>query len=408
MTTTTTSNRPPIRALVLKSNDLPLAGAVRLVEMYVAHLDHSRVQPVMGHVVNPDCPPTLAATSDRMASLEHHDIEWRGIRRVKAAAAELQQLVRDARIDIVTSNDMRTDFLCRAAGGSKGLGVPWTAFVHGWIGFKRKWGDIRYGFYELMDRISVRAADEVWSGSHACGRDARRLLPNRVPLKVLMNAAEPYYLKAEPGRAQKLREEHGIGPDTLLAGTVGRMAWAKGHALLAEAMVKSGCDNLACVLLGFGEEEERLAEMAKQPPFKGRMILPGPKGSIDDLAPWLEAMDIFCFPSLQESLPVAVLEAMYMDNAIAASITGDLPLVLEDGKNGLLFPPGDVDAMADCLRRMVQDPELRETLRKRAKERVLSYFCAPRYSKDVENAWVDLVERTRGERSQVEPAPALS
>ncbi len=394
----------------MKSNDVPLAGAVRLVEMYVAHLDRTRVEPVLCHVVNRDCPPTLLATSDRMTGLEHHEITWQGIRRVKKAARELQKLVRDANVDVVTSNDMRTDFLCRAAGGSKGMGVPWTAFVHGWIGFKRKWGDIRYGFYELADRLSVRGADEIWSGSHACGRDARRLLQRSMPLKVLMNAAEPYYLKAPAGRAQELREQHGLGPDKLLVGTVGRMAWAKGHALLAEAVVKSGCDNLVCVLLGYGEEEEKIAEMAKSPPYKGRVILPGPKGSIDDLAPWLEAMDLFCFPSLQESLPVAVLEAMYMDNACASSITGDLPLVMEDGKNGLLFPPGDVDAMAEVLRSMVNDVALRETLRKRAKERVLSYFCAPRYSKDVENAWVDIVRRARGEQPEQEgaAAPALS
>ena len=49
-----------------------------------------------------------------------------------------------------------------------------------------------------------------------------------------------------------------------------------------------------------------------------------------------------------------------------------------------------------CLRRYARDDEFRETMRNNAKERMLSYYCAPRYSKDLENAWVSLVERTRG------------
>ena len=87
---------------------------------------------------------------------------------------------------------------------------------------------------------------------------------------------------------------------------------------------------------------------------------------------------------------MAVLEAMYMDNAVASSATGDLPLVLEHGESGLLFPPGDVPAMAQCLRTLVEDSALRERLRRRAKERVVSAFLAERYSKDIEDTMVAL------------------
>ncbi|MEM7204569.1 MAG: glycosyltransferase family 4 protein [Planctomycetota bacterium] len=393
-----------LRALILKSNDYPVAGAVRLVEMYVAHLDRARVEPVLCHIVSPDREPTLTQVSPRMEGIENHEIVWKGLRQARATGAELRQIIQKAGIDVVTSNDMRTDLTARLAGGSKGMGVPWTAFVHGWIGFKRTMADMRYGFYELANRWAVRAADEIWTGSHACGRDARKMLPKKMPLRICMNAVEPYYLQTQPGEAQALRQSLGLPDDALLTGTLGRMAWAKGHHLLAQAVIESGCDNLYGVLLGYGEEEEKLRDMISKPPFKGRIFMPGKKASIDQMPAYLEAFDFFCFSSIQESLPVSVLEAMYQDNAVICPKTGDLPLVLEDGKHGLLYPPGDVPAMAACLRRYVEDVELRETMRKAAKDRVLAQFCAPRYSKDCENGWVDIVERMSGTRAALRTA----
>ena len=86
-----------------------------------------------------------------------------GIRRVRSSSDELRRVVREAGIDVIQSNDMRTDFTCRMAGARRGLGVPWAPFVHGWIGFRRKGADLLYGFYEIMDRWSVRGADAARS-----------------------------------------------------------------------------------------------------------------------------------------------------------------------------------------------------------------------------------------------------
>jgi len=378
--------------------------------MCVANLDRSRVEPILGHIVTEDRPPTLLQTSPRCADMEHHTIQWHGIRHVRSAGAKLRELVKETGADIVTSNELRTDFVCRAAGAGRGLGVPWTALVHGWTGWKRKWGDKRYGFYEAVDRWCVRSADEVWVPSESGARDVRRYLPSRVPLRVLVNAAEPHHLQSDPRRVNELREAMKPRPDSLLVGTLGRMAWAKGHALLAEAVVKSGCDRLVAVLLGFGDEMETLQQMARQPEYQGRVVIPGADASINETADYLEALDIFCFPSLQESLPLAVLEAMYCNNAVAASATGDIPLVLEDDQHGLLFPPGDVDAMAACLRRLATDDAFRETMRDRAKARVLSNYCAPRYAKDVEDAWISVAAARAGDDATTgsDPTPAAA
>lgn len=390
------SSRAPLRALILKSNDMYLGGAARAIEMYVAHLDRTVVEPVLGHVVTEDGPATHVETSPRCADMEHHRIPWRGLRRARQSAAELRRVVAKAGIDVVLSNDMRTDFTCRLAGARRGLGVPWAAFVHGWIGFRRKGKDHLYGIFEIIDRWSVRRADEVWVPSRDAESNVRRFLPRRVPMRVISEAVDPHYLQPTPEDVARVRAAMDVPEGSVLVGMLGRMAWAKGHHLLAEAVVESGCDELVAVLLGFGEEEENLRRMASAPPYQGRVILPGAEASVRDMPAYLAALDLFCFASLQESFGLAVLEAMVLGCAVAGSRTGEVPHMLDEGEAGMLFPPGDVKAMASCLRTLVRDPELRARLAERGRERALAEFAPARYARDMERAFAGIVERTAG------------
>ncbi len=70
------------------------------------------------------------------------------------------------------------------------------------------------------------------------------------------------------------------------------------------------------------------------------------------------ASDIVVVPSLYEPMGYVVLEAMASGKAIVASNTGGIPEMLTDRQTGLLFPPGDADKLADCLRELMDKPEL--------------------------------------------------
>jgi glycosyltransferase involved in cell wall biosynthesis len=67
-------------------------------------------------------------------------------------------------------------------------------------------------------------------------------------------------------------------------------------------------------------------------------------------------------PSLWEGLPMALLEAMLARKPIIASATAGIPEAIEDGRDGILVPPGDVDALADALTAVVANPERRAEL----------------------------------------------
>jgi glycosyltransferase involved in cell wall biosynthesis len=79
-----------------------------------------------------------------------------------------------------------------------------------------------------------------------------------------------------------------------------------------------------------------------------------------DVARWLNSSDIFVLPSVSEALSNALMEAMACGIAPIASNTGGNPELVKDGVTGLLFPKGDSNALAEQIRRLVDDPALRQ------------------------------------------------
>jgi glycosyltransferase involved in cell wall biosynthesis len=72
----------------------------------------------------------------------------------------------------------------------------------------------------------------------------------------------------------------------------------------------------------------------------------------------------------REGIPVALMEAMAAGLPVVASRLSGIPELVTDGKSGLLTPPGDVAALAAAIRRLHDDPALRERLGRAARATV--------------------------------------
>jgi len=86
-------------------------------------------------------------------------------------------------------------------------------------------------------------------------------------------------------------------------------------------------------------------------------------GQRADVASLLAACDIFSLPSFEEPFGLVFAEAMAMKRPVVALTNGGTPEVVEHGKCGLLSRPGDIDALAANLIRLLDDPALRARLR---------------------------------------------
>lgn len=156
-------------------------------------------------------------------------------------------------------------------------------------------------------------------------------------------------------------------------GTVARLTEQKGLSYLIEAIPIIITQEPRChfVIIGQGEEEAALRQQVQRLNVEHAVTFAGFQ---ENVAPWMEAMDIFVLPSLWEGLGRVLLEAMSLSLPIVASNVGPIPEVVSDGKTGHLVPPRDPQALAAAILRLVGAPEERRTMGQAGLKRVQHEF----------------------------------
>ena len=105
-------------------------------------------------------------------------------------------------------------------------------------------------------------------------------------------------------------------------------------------------------------------------------------GRIDAVAPLLQQSDLFLLPTQIESFGLAALEAMACGVPVVGSRAGGLPELINDGVDGILEPPGSVEAMARRAAELLRNPERHRAMRDAAAARARRYdadLIVPRY-----------------------------
>lgn len=191
-------------------------------------------------------------------------------------------------------------------------------------------------------------------------------------LALIPNAVDTELFRPIPGD-DALRAVWGIPPDAPLLGLIGRLSRQKGHIGLFEALpaIWQIFPDTHIVLVGAGELEEDLRTKASNIDRLGRIHFVGQQ---HDMPRVLAALDIFVLPSLYEGLSFAVLEAMATERAIVATAVDGTIEVIEDGRTGLLVPPGTPAALASAITRLLANAPLRVRLGQAARQTILDRF----------------------------------
>jgi len=180
-----------------------------------------------------------------------------------------------------------------------------------------------------------------------------------------------------------VRREFGIAPDDFVILSVGRNHPQKGYDLIPAILQRLEREGHRPVWVVVGRGLESLKEAARAAGIGERLIcVPqiggGSRGDLlsgrtppKELVGLLRSADVFALPSYFEGMPLALLEAMAAGLPV---VTTDVPGCVDTvggADAGLISPPGDVEAMAENLRRMMTDGELRKQLSGRARNRVV-------------------------------------
>ncbi len=101
---------------------------------------------------------------------------------------------------------------------------------------------------------------------------------------------------------------------------------------------------------------------------------------------------IFCLPSYAEGFPMAVLDAWSYGLPVITTPVGGIPDVAKNGENMLVFEPGDVDALADCMQRLITDEILYDRIKKASINFAENKFSLKEINTQIGNIYNELIK----------------
>jgi glycosyltransferase involved in cell wall biosynthesis len=196
----------------------------------------------------------------------------------------------------------------------------------------------------------------------------------------------------EPAPDNSFRANLNIG-NKILIGVTATLTEQKGlFDLLAVARkVKDARGNVHFAIIGEGRLRPRLETMRSELGLDDTVTLCGWVTNAAQVA--LPALDIFFQPSLWEAMSIALLEAMATGRPIVATRVGEAIHVVEDGKDGILVEPKDIDGMTAALCRLIDDAGLRKSMSIAASEKAKRQFSVANMTRAYEDLYISLLPK---------------
>ncbi len=306
---------------------------------------------------------TFTGTSNIQApqytDVPHYVLGARGRRSYPLAVAKLVTILRRERIDIVHTHHFDPAMLGVVAAGLGGgrviVGRHYSDALHRLPSPWKRQAYLRAEafFNRLAARIIVPSSD------------VRDLLVHDQDVQAWKVVHIPYgfdlakYVPSADG-PRRLRRQ--FGPDgQLLVGCFGRLHPEKGQIYLLRAIrdLVRVHPRLRLLLVGDGPDRQKLESAAHDLNLGNHAVFAGWRTDVVD---FLAAMDIVVQPSLAETFSQAMVEALALGKPLVMSDVSGARDVVRHGRNGLLVPPADADAIARVLRMLLDAPRLARSL----------------------------------------------
>jgi glycosyltransferase involved in cell wall biosynthesis len=219
-----------------------------------------------------------------------------------------------------------------------------------------------------------------------------------------LDLPDPLIIKKLAGN---FRGELGLSEETCLVGMIGRLVPIKNHELFLKtiAELKNQTDNqpdIKYLIVGDGELRSYLEDKTREYGIEDQVIFTGWR---QDLPKIYADIDLVLLSSLNEGLPVALIEAMACGKPVIATDIGGVRDLLLDRRDvsssstnnfplitprGILIRSGDVDGLSQAIQLLKKDKELREAMGRAGQQFARQNFSADRLIKDIENLYDEL------------------
>lgn len=356
-----------------------IGGGETHVLSLVGQLDRTRFEPVVlsftdGPMI--DQLRTMGVEHYVIPSLKAFDL--RQVKKVKALLTEKE-------IDMVHAHGSRA--ASNLFFPARTLKIPMLYTIHGWSfhegqPFPVKWLRVlseRFLTANMQRNIAVSASNFQTGRAHFRNFRAT-VINNGIDLQ-----------KFNPDRARTdIRRELGIPEGHKLVSFIARMTAQKDPLTMIQAFaqVLETRQDVTLLMVGEGELAAEAKKLATKLSIDDQVVFQPFRQDVPDL---LAATDIYCLPSLWEGLPIGLLEAMAMQNAVVVTRVDGSKEIISHMQNGWMIEPGCKSELATAITALVCDKTLRKRLQAAALETVQHGFNVEGMARQVEQVYVDIL-----------------
>jgi len=316
------------------------------------------------------------------------------------ATFKLARLIRRERPQILHTHTAKAGTVGRVAALLAGSRRP-PIVVHTFHGhvLRGYFGPVRSLMFRLLERWLASSTTALVAVSPQVRDDlvALGIAPRERFAVIRLGIELDARVAAQQDGRSESRRYLGIPLNRFAVGWIGRMTAVKrtDDVLLAfKALRDSGVDACLC-MVGDGPDRGQLERRAHELGIVRDTLFLGYQ---EDVASFYAAFDALVLPSGNEGTPVSAIEALAAGRPVVATRVGGVPDVVRDGEDGFLVEAGATDELADRLARLARDPDLREEMGRRGRERVLPRYAVDRLVDDVDRLYRSLLSAASGQK----------
>jgi glycosyltransferase involved in cell wall biosynthesis len=295
------------------------------------------------------------------------------------AVFKLRKMLQKTKTDIIHCHDFKSNFYGFLA--TVGTSVTRVTTAHGSTLF----GMLKY--YNLLDTYCIlRFFNRIITVSSELTKYYINRGFNKSKIVEILNGLDITRLqKIQDYQSPSFLEKVKVHP--VVIGTLSRLFPEKGLNILIEsfAELKKEFQDMCLVIAGDGPQMTELVRLTESLGVKNDVYF---LGVVTDVGSLYKALDVFVLPSFREGLPNVILEAMYFETPIVSTDVGCIPLLIENGKTGILTKPNNTAALTHSIRTSLKNQKSSKTMAYNARIRLENEYTAEIMVRKVEHTYL--------------------
>jgi glycosyltransferase involved in cell wall biosynthesis len=310
------------------------------------------------------------------------------------AALRLRRLIRTWRPQVLHTHTAKAGAVGRLAALLSGSARP-RVVVHTFHGhvLRGYFGPLKAFLFRRLETMLAHSTDALIAVSSQVRDDLVRLgvAPSERISVIRLGLDLDARLKTDDPGGTHVRSDLGIAARSFVVGWFGRMTGIKRVDVLLDAFaaLRAAGVDAQLLLVGDGPLRAELENHARVLEIDACVHFVGFQ---DDIGAYLEAVDGVALTSANEGTPVTLIEASAAKRPVVSTAVGGVPDVVLEGVTGFLVPDEDSHAVADRLRILASDPELRRQMGEAGARHVRATYSVPRLVDEIDALYRDLLE----------------